>query len=212
MHHHTAARALSCGDPLAALNAVAGDESGHGLALRGIALAQLQELDAEVEVLGSETKLRDDVVRLIRQQRFYNRWKAKGGTPEAGTPDYTAYLLGRRVSDGVIRYAGEKLKRRQYLDELLALTRNELEQKLHDLAHCAEDARGKPATSDESCAVTATLASGCDTTTYTVYSETTGADDPLERWLDDNSKPMPADGALTHRFDPRAQNVGALPQ
>ncbi len=44
--HVHAAGALSKGDPLAALNSIAADESAHGHALRGIALAQLQELDA----------------------------------------------------------------------------------------------------------------------------------------------------------------------
>jgi len=59
-HHDAAARALASGDPLAALNAVAGDESGHGRALRGIALAQLDELDdARRELRAAAEALRD---------------------------------------------------------------------------------------------------------------------------------------------------------
>lgn len=49
--HRRAAQALSRGDPLAALNLTAGDERGHARALRGIALAQLQELDAAAREL-----------------------------------------------------------------------------------------------------------------------------------------------------------------
>lgn len=57
--HVAAARALAAGDPLAALNAVAGDTSGHGRALRGIALAQLDELDeAQRELRAAALALR----------------------------------------------------------------------------------------------------------------------------------------------------------
>ncbi len=45
-HHVQAAEALARGDPLSALNLVAGDEGAHARALRGIAFAQLQEFDA----------------------------------------------------------------------------------------------------------------------------------------------------------------------
>ena len=45
-HHLEAADRLAHGDALGALNAIAGDEDGHAHALRGIALAQLEELDA----------------------------------------------------------------------------------------------------------------------------------------------------------------------
>ena len=45
-HHFDAAQRLAHGDALGALNAISGDEGGHARALRGIALAQLEELEA----------------------------------------------------------------------------------------------------------------------------------------------------------------------
>ncbi|MFT5286867.1 MAG: cellobiose-specific phosphotransferase system component IIA [Planctomycetota bacterium] len=43
--HKLAAHALSQGDALAALNALTGDNQAHSRALRGIALAQIEEFD-----------------------------------------------------------------------------------------------------------------------------------------------------------------------
>lgn len=54
-HHAAAALALAHGDPLAALNGVSGDAGAHARALRGIALAQLQEFDAAERELRAAT-------------------------------------------------------------------------------------------------------------------------------------------------------------
>jgi len=62
-----AAKALERGDPLAALNALSGNEGAHGRALRGIALAQMQEFDSAQRELGAAAKaLRDEPVHRAR--------------------------------------------------------------------------------------------------------------------------------------------------
>ena len=60
-HHLRATASLARGDALAALNSIAGDDSAHALALRGIALAHLQELEAaQRELQAAAAAFRDE--------------------------------------------------------------------------------------------------------------------------------------------------------
>jgi hypothetical protein len=104
-HHHAAARALASGDPLAALNAVAGDESGHGRALRGIALAQLDELDeARRELRAAAEALRP--APLYRARALAALAEVAAARRELGTaPEALAEAADELESIGDVRNA-----------------------------------------------------------------------------------------------------------
>jgi tetratricopeptide (TPR) repeat protein len=103
--HHAAANALANGDPLAALNAIVGDTGGHARALRGIAFAQLDELDeARRELRAAAEALRDEP--LYRARALAALAEIAAARRELGTaPDALAEAADALEANGDVRNA-----------------------------------------------------------------------------------------------------------